>query len=26
MKFGIDRLLTESALRADLNGRRVALL
>ena len=26
MKFGIDRLLTEPALRADLNGRRVALL
>ena len=26
MKFGIDRLLSEPALRADLNGRRVALL
>src|SRR6202163_2497639 len=26
MKFGIDRLVTEAALRAPLNGRRVALL
>ncbi len=26
MKFGIDRLLSEPALRADLNGRRLALL
>jgi uncharacterized protein YbbC (DUF1343 family) len=26
MKFGIDRLLTEPALRADLHGKRVALL
>src|ERR1700680_4932726 len=26
MKFGIDRLISEPALRASLNGRRVALL
>ena len=26
MKFGIDRLIAEDALRAPLNGRRVALL
>ena len=26
MKFGIDRLLSEPALRAPLKGRRVALL